>query len=168
MKTLHSIVALAFLSHPHVHAQQWALALARPGANVTITVPENSLIEFGTIRGGNQTGQSETISFGGTATSTAVNGSILGADKKYVGPLTITASVTGTSAAFYAIPYRITNSAEVSAVPSNAVVIPADAAGGVQIILESSTDMVTWTAATPGTYGSSTQKRFFRVRAVGQ
>ena len=53
-------------------------------------------------------------------------------------------------------------------VPSTSVVIPADAAGPVQIILESSTDLITWTAATPGSYGSSTAKRFFRVRAVAQ
>jgi hypothetical protein len=49
--------------------------------------------------------------------------------------------------------------------PSTAVVIPADSNGPVNIILESSTDLITWTAALPGTYGTSTQKRFFRVRA---
>jgi len=53
-----------------------------------------------------------------------------------------------------------------SLLPSNAVVIPADAAGPVQIILESSTDLVTWTAITPGTYAAETTERFFRVRAV--
>ncbi len=51
-------------------------------------------------------------------------------------------------------------------VPSNSVVIPENSAGPVEIILESSTDLITWTAANPGTYGSSTEKRFFRVRAV--
>lgn len=50
--------------------------------------------------------------------------------------------------------------------PSNAVVIPENSAGPVEIILESSTDLITWTAANPGSYGSSTEKRFFRVRAV--
>lgn len=52
-----------------------------------------------------------------------------------------------------------------SFVPSNAVVIPADSAGPVNIILESSADLVTWTAALPGTYGANTTNRFFRVRA---
>ncbi|MBB5038283.1 hypothetical protein [Prosthecobacter dejongeii] len=51
-----------------------------------------------------------------------------------------------------------------NAVPSNAVVIPNDATGQFQVILESSTDMITWTAALPGTYGGSTEKRFFRTR----
>lgn len=49
--------------------------------------------------------------------------------------------------------------------PSTAVVIPADAGGPVSIVMESSTDLITWTPATPGTYGTSTQKRFFRIRA---
>ncbi len=50
--------------------------------------------------------------------------------------------------------------------PSNAVVVPDDGGAPVQIILESSTDLVTWTAALPGSYGTSTQKRFFRLRAT--
>jgi len=53
-------------------------------------------------------------------------------------------------------------------IPTSAVVIPTDATGPVNVILESSTDLVTWTAANPGTYGASTTKRFFRVRAVNQ
>lgn len=66
--------------------------------------------------------------------------------------------------------YRLYSNSAASAldVPTSAVVIPADANGSVSIILESSVDMVTWTAALPGTYGSSTEKRFFRVRAVNQ
>lgn len=51
-------------------------------------------------------------------------------------------------------------------VPSTAVVIPEDAAGEFQVILESSTDLITWTPAMPGSYGGSTQKRFFRTRIV--
>lgn len=52
-------------------------------------------------------------------------------------------------------------------VPADAIVIPASATGNVQIILESSPDLVNWTAASPGTYGaSSATNRFFRVRAV--
>lgn len=52
-------------------------------------------------------------------------------------------------------------------IPADAVVIPASATGNVQIILESSPDLLNWTAADPGTYGaSSATNRFFRVRAV--
>lgn len=52
-------------------------------------------------------------------------------------------------------------------IPADAIVIPASATGNVQIILESSPDLVNWTAASPGTYGASAgTNRFFRVRAV--
>jgi hypothetical protein len=50
--------------------------------------------------------------------------------------------------------------------PLNAAVIPSDATGNFSVILESSTDMVTWTPANPGTYSSTIAKRFFRVRIV--
>ncbi len=70
---------------------------------------------------------------------------------------------------FGVISYRIRpNSSTSSSTPANAVVIPTDATGSVQIILESSTDLITWTQANPGTYGASTAKRFFRIRAVNQ
>jgi hypothetical protein len=52
-------------------------------------------------------------------------------------------------------------------VPADAIVIPASATGNVQIILESSPDLMNWTAASPGTYGASDgTNRFFRVRAA--
>lgn len=46
------------------------------------------------------------------------------------------------------------------------VVVPANATGDVDVLLEQSNDMITWTQCLPGTYNASTQKRFFRVRAV--
>jgi hypothetical protein len=52
-----------------------------------------------------------------------------------------------------------------SFIPSNAVVIPNDNGGPVTIILESSVDLINWTPALPGTYGTTSSKRFFRVRA---
>ena len=52
-------------------------------------------------------------------------------------------------------------------VPADAIVIPASITGNVQIILESSQDLLNWSAANPGTYGpSSATNRFFRVRAL--
>jgi hypothetical protein len=52
-------------------------------------------------------------------------------------------------------------------VPADAIVIPASVTGNVQIILESSQDLVNWTAANSGTYGASAgTNRFFRVRAA--
>lgn len=53
-----------------------------------------------------------------------------------------------------------------SQLPANSVVIPTDATGPVQIVLESSSDLVSWNAALPGSYGNTYSNRFFRVRAV--
>lgn len=52
--------------------------------------------------------------------------------------------------------------------PANSVVIPSDANGNVQIILQSSSDLVNWVPSMPGTYGSTYTNRFFRVIAVAQ
>ena len=67
-----------------------------------------------------------------------------------------------------ALTYKITpkQSSTFQERPSNTVVIPADSAGPVEIIMESSEDMINWTRTEPGTYGTSTAKRFFRIRAV--
>jgi hypothetical protein len=58
------------------------------------------------------------------------------------------------------------NSTISNSIPYGAVIIPADTNGPVTILLESSIDLITWTAANPGTYGTATSNRFFRVRAV--
>ena len=50
--------------------------------------------------------------------------------------------------------------------PSNVAVIPNDAEGDFEVILESSVDLVTWTPANPGTFGGDTPRRFFRTRIV--
>jgi len=62
--------------------------------------------------------------------------------------------------------FKITTPASQTYLPANAVVIPTDATGPVQIILESSADLVNWISAMPGTYGTTYSNRFFRVRAV--
>ena len=51
-------------------------------------------------------------------------------------------------------------------VPSNVAVIPNDANGQFEVILESSVDLVTWNVANPGTFGGDTPRRFFRTRIV--
>lgn len=83
----------------------------------------------------------------------------------FAGPIRIEIDTKGYKVA---ATYRLTNATSglSAAGPSSTVVIPEDATGPVAIILESSTDLVTWTAASPGTYGSSTAKRFFRLRAT--
>ncbi len=71
------------------------------------------------------------------------------------------ASITVTMATL-----EVTRPASPSVTPSNAAVIPVDANGTFTVILESSTDLITWTAANPGDYSGNTVKRFFRTRIV--
>ena len=53
-----------------------------------------------------------------------------------------------------------------NSISATSVVIPSASTGDVDIKLEQSADNVTWTECLPGTYNSSTVKRFFRLRAV--
>jgi hypothetical protein len=87
---------------------------------------------------------------------------------KVTGPGTVRL-ISPTATTRTAVTFSITRANAVPAItPANAAVIPSDAAGNFQVILESSTDLITWTAALPGTYSGTTQQRFFRTRIVRQ
>jgi hypothetical protein len=62
--------------------------------------------------------------------------------------------------------YKLLTATTSSSISSTSVVIPSSATGDVDVKLEQSADNVTWTECLPGTYNSSTVKRFFRLRAV--
>jgi hypothetical protein len=66
----------------------------------------------------------------------------------------------------YEITSTTTSNSSIQSISNTAVVVPSNAVGDVDVLLEQSTDMITWTQCLPGTYNASTQKRFFRVRAV--
>lgn len=66
------------------------------------------------------------------------------------------------------LPLEISGSAPEFLVRLAGVVILADSAAPVEIRLESSIDMVNWMTAEPGIFGTSTDRRFFRVRAIRQ
>jgi hypothetical protein len=51
---------------------------------------------------------------------------------------------------------------------SNPAVIPDDNSGNHAVILEASTDMKTWEPVQPGSYPTTTMRRFFRVRIQKQ
>jgi hypothetical protein len=61
---------------------------------------------------------------------------------------------------------KISSSGTANNISSTSVVIPMAATGDVDVKMEQSADNVTWTECLPGTYNSSTVKRFFRLRAV--
>ena len=83
------------------------------------------------------------------------------------GPITITGSTERTTLLVYEIMDNA-GSSSAAQMPSqgSSVVVPTYAAGDVDVKMEQSADNVTWTECLPGTYNSSTVKRFFRLRAV--
>ncbi len=85
------------------------------------------------------------------------------------GQMALTGATNITFASYFdgAATFSITTPSQTqNYIPANAVVIPTDATGNVQIVLESSSDLVNWNAALPGTYGSTYSNRFFRVRVL--
>ena len=83
------------------------------------------------------------------------------------GPISISYS-TGSSSNGepFLFTYKIFSSASSNPISATSVVIPSSTSGDVDVKLEQSADNVTWTECLPGTYNSSTVKRFFRLRAV--
>jgi hypothetical protein len=82
------------------------------------------------------------------------------------GPATITLNSGILNTALSICTIQTSPASALTYTPSSSVVIPNDGAGPVTIVLESSTDLINWTAANPGTYGTSSTNRFFRVRAL--
>jgi phosphate/sulfate permease len=82
------------------------------------------------------------------------------------GPATITLNSGILNTALSICTIQTSPASALTFTPSSSVVIPNDGAGPVTIVLESSTDLINWTAANPGTYGTSSTNRFFRVRAL--
>jgi hypothetical protein len=83
------------------------------------------------------------------------------------GPATIRAKVPFTVNTPFLVTLAVQRAgSNANGVPLNSAVIPEDADGQYQVLLESSTDLITWTSAMPGSYGGSTLKRFFRTRIV--
>jgi hypothetical protein len=82
------------------------------------------------------------------------------------GPATITYCANENNDNPILLTYRRSFTASTNPVSATSVVIPTSATGDVDVKMEQSADNVTWTECLPGTYNSSTVKRFFRLRAV--
>ena len=88
------------------------------------------------------------------------------ANQVVVGPCALTV-IAGTNASPVVVSAQITRNDE-PFTPAGAILVPADASGPVRVIMESSTNLSQWNAALPGTYGSTAQNQYFRVRAERQ
>lgn len=70
------------------------------------------------------------------------------------------------STGYYFLVFKRSVEALTMVADSTSIIVPHHSAGDIDIKLEQSADNVTWTECLPGTYNSSTVKRFFRLRAV--
>lgn len=132
----------------------------------TLTVPTGDVLEytFSHMRSTGSPSFSLEVDYDGNTFIYPDDGiDLLRRELVIVGPATI--RYGGATAQYGYAVFEQLQTAEDNFTPMNSVVIPESPAGNVAIILESSTDAVTWNAANPGIYGSDTEARFFRVRA---
>ncbi len=104
---------------------------------------------------------------GSTAATILLQNSIPSVGLSFVGPGQVGISSTNVNV-FYAnhfVTFSIARNDDFVG-PQNTVAIPADAAGPVTVKMETSTNLVNWVAANPGSYGVSSAMRYFRLRAV--
>ena len=179
MKTIRSVVAICLFSVSIVLGQTVSLVATAPvggsGSSQILTIQTNqvaSVVHVYVPPGADLVGQPVRIPW----VDVTINSNTFeykgAANLVVAGPATILVRVDNTNT-YYQTPVSVYATIQITDnepqfSPSTAVVIPSDATGPVQIVLESSPDLVNWTAALPGTYGSSATNRFFRVRAVHQ
>lgn len=179
MKTIACILILGLLSGFTVMAQTSSLVATAPvagiGLSTPLVVPANQvakLLHAYSPPEANPDGDETRTPIIIVTINTNTFEYVQKLDLTVAGPATIQLKVKNTNTYFqdactvYAT-FQITGN-DPQMTPSTAVVIPTDATGPVNIVLESSPDLVNWTGALPGTYGTSSTNRFFRVRAIRQ
>ncbi len=154
-------------NHPYGPGR-WA-TLAGSGNSISIPSGETALIVYSSQNANLQ------FTFGGEAAVTSIvpqtnsGGPSVEEPLPIAGPATITIDPNGPNNTGMVVGMIIIGT-EIPAlregIPSTAVVVPIDNSGNVDEILESSTDLITWTPANSGVFDTSEQKRFFRLRTV--
>jgi hypothetical protein len=169
------IAALALLSIAHAHAGDivnltWKKSASEADnaktAVLTLAAGESAKVRFSEASDDSSVARLEIATGGIVIPATPPN---INWPQEVAGPATLRLvpySASPTPAEGYLITVEVTRPASPSVTPSNAAVIPVDANGTFTVILESSTDLITWTAANPGDYSGNTVKRFFRTRIV--
>lgn len=147
-------------------AQTVTLAVNSQQTSLSYAVATNQLVQIISIAGNPGAPRAGLFhSSGVTATATNL-GTFTGLTNITVYAGTHTGQLGSTVYDPGLVTLTITIPSNPSMIPANSVVIPADSTGPVEILLESSPDLVNWTGALPGTYGASATNRFFRVRAL--
>jgi hypothetical protein len=107
-----------------------------------------------------------TSSYSGTASVSSISSVTPNSPLLVPGPITISGNNTDSLLVYEIMDNVGSFSAAQAPSQGSSVVVPTSAVGDVDVKMEQSADNVTWTECLPGTYNSSTVKRFFRLRAV--
>ena len=170
--------ALVLASIASSHAQYVRYTRESNGTN-QIVVPSGEVWQLVTfsLLSDNVDVSSSTNVGSGVGTLYSTGGAIIGVDgsgnsNAWGGGVSIGSCFVGptyfhfNSQSYYMLVFKKLSTGSTSAVSATSVVVPSTATGDVDVKLEQSADNVTWTECLPGTYNSSTVKRFFRLRAV--
>ena len=158
---IHSLIGTSSTSYAQASDSWGVMNKATNGISITLASGRKiSLSSYNSIIGGAHY-------YVGTSFVSSINTVSPNSPLLIPGPVTI--SVNGDAAVLlvYEILDNSLNSLNLqNSSQGSSVVIPTSAAGDVDVKMEQSADNVTWTECLPGTYNSSTVKRFFRLRAV--
>ena len=145
-----------------------------PVPTLVYPVATNDVVEIKTITSVAGSGYIASVDLNhssGTTVNTCSNGTFYTGLNSIALKQAVIGSQSGTPRTNYSsyfpllVTLTVTSPTNPNQIPANSVVIPADSSGPVNIILESSADLVNWNPALPGTYGTTASNRFFRVRA---
>lgn len=167
MRLLNILILNSLLSF-HILAESRLVTLVN---DETLTISSNEVAEIIACTGSSVTHVYMINTNGGVASVTyPANGGLAANPIVLSGPRTIRAERVTSSSSAGMLTARVTDSVSYQAAksgfaPTSTLVIPTEPAGNTQVILESSSDLVNWTAAQPGVYGNGTSNRFFRIRA---
>jgi hypothetical protein len=166
------ITSVAATALSNCQTQVVTLTAYTPGgiaATSSYSLSTNQIVTLNNV--GYSTGNLSITFYFPNGKSVSYTGTGSGLPLTYTGLTNITTTIsTGVGSTTAASTFTIltTSTNTTTYTPAGSVVIPSDATGNVQIILQSSSDLVNWVPSLPGTYGSTFTNRFFRVIAVAQ
>jgi len=158
---IHSLIGASSWGHSEAYSASAALAPSTNGISIQLSSGRKfSISPFNVSVGGGGNYIASSI-------TSSLNSIVPGAPLILPGPITISRNGSVPMLLLYEILDNVGSSSSTQT-PSqgSSVVVPTSAAGDVDVKMEQSADNVTWTECLPGTYNSSTVKRFFRLRAV--
>ena len=160
LKTVFALIAFAL---PLIaQARVVTLVVSPTNTTASVTIGTNEVATIVTFHTASAANQGPSLSITAAGVTTQVLGELrLNSANSYVvaGPATITLTSSGGNTAFCTVQID-----SASSPPDRTLIISADSRG-VNIIMESSSDLINWTTALPGVRTNTTGNLFFRIRA---